>query len=106
MLDRRVRAPADRERKMQRAIPEIARLDFIVEPRGEGIVQKRAAHIRPLLEPEASLRLATKPKVAQFALADDPSAQRGPSVRNFPRFIQMKNKITVRLHFYNGVDSG
>ena len=58
MFDDRLESAADFERKMQRAFPEVARLDFIVKACGEREIGKCAAHVRPFFQPEAALRPA------------------------------------------------
>ncbi len=99
MLDRGVWRAADGETKLERAFLEIAQLDFIMEAGRKRIIRIGKAHVRPILQLELSLRLTTKSQIAQFPLGGDPPAQLGPfSAEQFARLVEMKNKITVRLH--------
>jgi hypothetical protein len=58
MFDHRLESAADLERKIQRRVPEVARLDVIVKACGEGVIGKRAANVRPFFQLEAALRSA------------------------------------------------
>jgi len=99
MFDRGASDAADREREMQRAVAQISPCNGIAKAGGEREIRKCPAHVWPFFQLQASVSAATQAQAAQGLVARDPAAEgHGRCPKLFPRFIEVKHKIRMRLH--------